>query len=227
MSMCDIHTHLIPFVDDGASSLEETIKLIKMEIENGVTDIICTPHQREGLLNKYDLLSSFFNLKETLNDFPINLYLGSEILYYDNLVNDLKADKVLTMNNTKYILLEFPTSVEVDIPSAVYELVVEGYIPIVAHIERYSYLKYEDYDIIKRTGGLISINSSSIKGIFTSKRCKYLLKKGICDFVCSDCHDSINRLVDFKKSKRFIKSRLGYRKSYERLFEVTPCFLNN
>ena len=130
------------------------------------------------------------------------------------------------MNNSNYFLLEFPTTLEFDIPSIVYEIIIAGYIPIIAHIERYDYLKVEDYVIIREYGGLISINSSSIRGLFTSKKCKYLLKKGMCDFVCSDCHDSKNRLVRFKGAKRFIKYHLKYRKYYDKLFNHIPVFLN-
>ena len=63
MTMCDIHTHIIPLVDDGSSSIEESIELIKMEIKNGVTKIVCTPHQRDDFFNKY---LHFFEVKRPL-----------------------------------------------------------------------------------------------------------------------------------------------------------------
>ena len=227
MTMCDIHTHIIPLVDDGSSSIEESIELIKMEIKNGVTKIVCTPHQRDDFFNKEEIINVFFKLKEKVSSLQVDLYLGAEVLYYDNIINDLHDNKILTMNNSNYFLLEFPTTLEFDIPSIVYEIITSGYIPIIAHIERYDYLKVEDYVIIKKYGGLISINSSSIRGLFTSKKCKYLLKKGMCDFVCSDCHDSKNRLVSFKGAKRFIKYHLKYRKYYDKLFNHIPVFLND
>ncbi len=226
MTMCDIHTHIIPLVDDGSSSIEESIELIKMEIKNGVTKIVCTPHQRDEIFNKEEIINVFFKLKEKVSSLQVDLYLGAEVLYYDNIINDLKDNKILTMNNSNYFLLEFPTTLEFDIPSIVYEIIIAGYIPIIAHIERYDYLKVEDYVIIREYGGLISINSSSIRGLFTSKKCKYLLKKGMCDFVCSDCHDSENRLVSFKGAKRFIKYHLKCRKYYDKLFNHIPVFLN-
>lgn len=225
--MTDIHTHIIPLVDDGSSSIEESIKLLQMEIKNGVDKVICTPHQRKGFLNKEEIINIFFKLKEKVSNLPIELYLGAEVLYYDNIINDLKDNKILTMNNSNYFLLEFPTTLEFDIPSIVYEIITSGYIPIIAHIERYDYLKYEDYAIIKKYGGLISINSSSFRGLFTSKKCKYLLRNGMCDFVASDCHDSKSRLVRFKGAKRFIKYHLKYRKFYDNLFNHIPVFLND
>lgn len=226
MTMCDIHTHIIPLVDDGSSSIEESIKLLQMEIKNGVDKVICTPHQRKGHLNKEEIINIFFKLKEKVSNLPIELYLGAEVLYYDNIISDLKDNKILTLNNSNYFLLEFPTTLEFDIPNIVYEIIIAGYIPIIAHIERYDYLKVEDYVIIRKYGGLISINSSSIRGLFTSKKCKCLLKKGMCDFICSDCHDSKNRLVSFKGAKRFIKYHLKYRKCYDKLFNSNPIFLN-
>ena len=210
MTMCDIHTHIIPLVDDGSSSIEESIELIKMEIKSGVTKIVCTPHQRDEIFNKEEIINVFFKLKEKVSSLQVDLYLGAEVLYYDNIINDLQDNKILTMNNSNYFLLEFPTTLEFDIPSIVYD-----------------YLKVEDYVIMREYGGLISINSSSIRGLFTSKKCKYLLKKGMCDFVCSDCHDSKNRLVSFKGAKRFIKYHLKYRKYYDKLFNHIPVFLND
>lgn len=144
MTMCDIHTHIIPLVDDGSSSIEESIELIKMEIKNGVTKIVCTPHQRDDFFNKEEIINIFFKLKEKVSSLQVDLYLGAEVLYYDNIINDLKDNKILTMNNSNYFLLEFPTSLEFDIPSIVYEIITSGYIPIIAHIERYDYLKVED-----------------------------------------------------------------------------------
>lgn len=226
MAMCDIHTHIIPLVDDGSSSIEESVELIKMEIKNGVTKIVCTPHQREGIFNKEEIIDIFFKLKEKVSSLQVDLYLGAEVLYYDSIIDDLMNNKILTMNNSKYFLLEFPTTVELDIPNIIYEIIIAGFIPIIAHIERYDYLKIEDYVIIKKYGGLISINSSSIRGLFTSKKCKYLLKKGMCDFVCSDCHDSKYRLVNFKGAKRFIKYHFKYRKYYNKIFNNIPIFLN-
>lgn len=224
--MTDIHTHIIPLVDDGSSSIEETIKLLQMEIKNGVDKVICTPHQRDGFLNKEEIINIFFKLKEKVSNLPIELYLGAEVLYYDGIIRDLKCNKIITLNNSNYLLLEFPLTVELDIVNIVYEMVIEGFIPIIAHIERYDYLKYEDYAIIRKYGGLISINSLSIRGLFTSKRCKYLLRKGMCDFVTSDCHDSKYRLVNFKGAKRFIKYHLRCRKYYSKLFNSNPIFLN-
>ena len=224
--MTDIHTHIIPLVDDGSSSIEETIKLLQMEIKNGVDKVICTPHQRDGFLNKEEIINIFFKLKEKVSNLPIELYLGAEVLYYDGIIRDLKCNKIITLNNSNYLLLEFPLTVELDIVNIVYELVIKGFIPIIAHIERYDYLKYEDYAIIRKYGGLISINSLSIRGLFTSKRCKYLLRKGMCDFVTSDCHDSKYRLVNFKGAKRFIRHHLRCRKYYSKLFNSNPIFLN-
>lgn len=224
--MTDIHTHIIPLVDDGSSSIEESIKLLQMEIKNGVDKVICTPHQRKGFLNKEEIINIFFKLKEKVSNLPIELYLGAEVLYYDGIINDLKCNKIITLNNSNYFLLEFPTTLEFDIPNIVYEIVIAGYIPIIAHIERYDYLKHEDYAIIKSCGGLISINSSSFWGLFTSKKCKYLLRKGMCDFVTSDCHDSKHRIVDFKRARRFIKYHLKCRKYYDELFNSNPIFLN-
>ena len=111
--MIDIHTHIIPYVDDGSSSLEDSLAMIKHEISIGVDTIICTPHH---IFHRYeksvDDIKKNFNLLlrevEKLN-LPIKLLLGQEICYThrEDILSFLNEGKLLTLNNTKYVLLEF------------------------------------------------------------------------------------------------------------------------
>ena len=144
--MIDIHTHIIPNVDDGSKSLEISRELLNLELKNHVKNVILTPHQNEMNLDKENIKKKYLELKENVRDININLYLGSEIYFYDNLSEDLKNDKIITMNDTKYVLIEFSTRFDVGVIDKLYDIKVLGYIPIIAHIERYSYLTFKDYD---------------------------------------------------------------------------------
>ena len=146
--MLDIHTHILPNVDDGSKSLEESIELLRSEVNNGVTTVILTPHQNARIKTKNELIKRFLEFKKEI-DF-IDLYLGSEIYYYDDLIADLVNDRVLTINNSKYVLVEFSTRTETNIADIVYEIVLKGFKPIIAHIERYPYLTLENYLAIKK-----------------------------------------------------------------------------
>ncbi|MCR4898580.1 MAG: hypothetical protein K5892_05070 [Acholeplasmatales bacterium] len=117
--MIDMHTHILPNVDDGSDSLDVSIKLIEEEIKNGVDTIVLTPHQNKMNLNK-ELLTNKYNEFMSKINYDINIYLGSEIYYYDNLRKDLLDNKVLTMNNSKYVLIEFSTRTEMNIYIIIY-----------------------------------------------------------------------------------------------------------
>ena len=213
--MIDIHTHILPNVDDGAKSLDISLKLIEQEIKNGVNKIVLTPHMNEMMKDKDDILKAYEMLKKEAPD-GVELLLGAEIKYYDKMISDLNEGKLLTMNNSKYVLVEFDYMNDEHILDAIYELQIAGYKPIIAHIERYNYLTKKDYVAIKETGTLVQVNASSINRSNYKKRVKYLIKKGLVDFIASDCHNLEHRGVDFTDIKKAV---MKYnKKDYDRLF---------
>ena len=213
--MIDIHTHILPNVDDGSDSLETSIYLLKEEIKEGITKVILTPHQNKQSLDKLGLVNKYNEFKESVKDLPIELYLGSEVYYYSSLKEDLKNDKVLTLMNTKYFLVEFSTRIEYNIKDILYDFSILGYKPIIAHIERYDYLTKEDYHEISKYA-LIQVNSSSFFNKAYKKTCMYLLKNNLIDFVASDCHDKY-RNVSFSKTFKLIKKK--NKDLYEKIIE--------
>jgi tyrosine-protein phosphatase YwqE len=163
--MTDMHTHILYGVDDGADSREISNYLLTQARQNGIERIVLTPHQNEELKRSEELKERFKIFKEEFKDFNIDFYLGSEIYYYDSMIKDLDNKELLTINDTKYILVEFSTRMETDIASIIYDLIVRGYKPIVAHIERYHYLELKDYDDIIVYGG---IKGNRIEHLFSN-----------------------------------------------------------
>ena len=203
--MIDIHTHILPNVDDGSDSLETSIYLLKQEIKEGINKVVLTPHQNKQSLDKDGLVKTYLEFKEKVKDLPLELFLGSEVYYYSGLKEDLKNDKVLTIMNTKYFLIEFSTRIEYNIKDILYDFSILGYKPIIAHIERYDYLTKEDYlDISKYA--LIQVNSASFFNRNYKKICMYLLKNNLIDFIASDCHDRF-RDVSFLKTYKLIRKK--------------------
>lgn len=211
--MKDIHTHIIPYVDDGSSSLEESINMIKHEIDIGVTDIICTPHH---IFHRYEttveVIKERFNfLKEEVEklNLPIKLYLGQEICYThrEDILGMLKAGKLLTLNNTNRVLLEFSFTREPeDILDIIYNFNINGYEVIIAHVERYEWMDYQKVVALRNEGALIQINSNSYLGLTTWKEKRFvkkLLKHNLVDFVASDTHSFRPSTLDksYKKIK--------------------------
>lgn len=220
--MVDIHTHILYGVDDGSDSIETSKYLLEQAKNNNIDKIILTPHQNEELKRSEELKSRFIKLKKDLKDYDIDFYLGSEIYYYSNMIKDLDNNELLTMNNSKYILVEFSTRMETDISSICYDLKIKGYIPIVAHIERYPYLKLDDYTDIKAQGALIQVNSKSFENKCYKKQLKYLLKNKLIDFIASDCHNQ-RRDLDFSYVNKLISKK--YKDQYDKLFNEIPDFI--
>jgi protein-tyrosine phosphatase len=161
--MIDIHTHILPNVDDGSQDLETSLEMIKLEIEQGVSDIILTPHiqSRVTKATKEQQLVSFNMLKEAVKQakMNINLHLAGEIHYRSHL--DTQYDDY-AFGKHKYILMEFPTRIATPIEDICFDLMHMGYQVIVAHVERYQYLSIDDIIKIKQTGALIQTNTTSV-----------------------------------------------------------------
>ena len=212
--MIDIHTHVIPCVDDGSPNLETSIAMIKHEIEIGVTEIYCTPHHIHTRYEKSvdEIKEKFDLLKQEVErlSLPVKLYLGQEICYThrEDVLGMLKAGKLLTLNNTNRVLMEFSFYREPEnLLDIIYNFGVNGYEVIIAHVERYEWMTYDKVVALRNEGARIQINSNSYLGLeswhekrFTRK----LLKNNLVDYVASDTHSFRSSTLD--KSYQKIKN---------------------
>ena len=211
--MIDIHTHIIPCVDDGSPNLETSIAMIKHEIDIGVDTIYCTPHH---IFHRYtktveEIKEGFQLLKEAVEkeNLPIKLYLGQEICYShrEDTIAMLKEGKLLTLNNTNQVLLEFSFTREPeDLMDVIYNFSINGYQVIVAHVERYEWMTFNKVFALRNEGAKIQINSNSVLGLTSWKEKRFvkkLLKKDLVDYVASDTHSFRPSTLDksFKKIK--------------------------
>lgn len=218
--MIDIHNHILYGVDDGSKDLDMSLAMLKEEMEQGVSTIYLTPHQNQQTLTGPLLKERYQSFLEELKEkgIDMDIRLGAEIYYYPGLKQDLLSGKALTMDESKYVLVEFSTRTETNVSEIVYELVMAGFTPIIAHIERYPYLKKEDYFDIKEAGGLIQINSGSFSRFSSRGLIKYLLKNDLVDYVATDAHDNSRRKVDFSFVHTYIKKK--YPELYTKLIEM-------
>lgn len=201
--MIDFHSHILPNIDDGSGSMEESINLIREATEAGFAGIISTSHylqdyyecdeqERRKLLEDIDDEAS--KLSNNIGMQMPKLYLGSEIYITTDMINLLEEKKASTINNTKYVLFELPmNSRPLFVKDVVYKLIEDGYRPIIAHPERYSYVK-EDIGFVKELkdmGALFQSNYGSIIGMYgnsAKKTVKKLLKENLISFLGSDVH---------------------------------------
>ena len=142
----DIHCHILPNVDDGAKDGKTTKRMLQRAVEEGIDAIVATPHyscemedeEIEQIRQKFLMIQKWWKEKEPDKE----LYLGSELYYSEGLIAALERGAALTMNGTRYILVEFPIYLNFqNIKKAVQKLLYAGYIPIIAHVERYERMK--------------------------------------------------------------------------------------
>lgn len=209
----DIHTHILP-IDDGAKSLEESLTLLKMQLNQNVKKIILTPHfnhPRKTKLTITEIIKCYNDLKELIKreNFDIEIFLGSEILYRSNLSTLLKDNQIITMNNTNYILLEFDFYNEEEFDEIAYICEFYKYKPIIAHPERYEYINnVKDIEYIKSLGFLIQVNSTSFnKNYRKNKLVQKLLSLKLIDFIASDCHDIESRKPNLEDTFNKLKTK--------------------
>lgn len=216
--MKDLHSHLCYGIDDGTSSLEESVSILKQMQEAGFTDVFLTPHYVEGSKyvadnkEKQKRLSELKTAcqKENIN---IKLYLGNEVYINNNIVELIKKGQIMTLNNTKYILIEFSLHQEnPHIKDIIHNIIVAGYIPVIAHPERYPYLDSKMTLIyeLKKMGVLFQGNYLSLfdkYGRKAKKNLQKMLKNGIISFIGSDIHHKGKLYGDkvYKRIKKCVK----------------------
>ena len=215
----DIHSHILPGLDDGSRSLEQTLSMIGIAYSEGIRTIIATPHYQESKVSnpiaRIEESIGIVNEAIAMSYPDMKLYMGSEI-YYSQDIGALLNDKLIpTLAGSKYILVEFsPMSDYRYIKEGLHSLVLEGYIPILAHCERY----IEATRDISRVEELISmgvyiqVNSMSIDGSTGrdyEKFTKKLLKRKLVHFIATDSHSDRTRAPSVGKTIAYINKKYG------------------
>ena len=220
LGIVDVHCHVLPKMDDGSSSMEETMHMIKTAYHDGVRTIVATPHYHPGRgYDKQDyLMKGLQEVQELIatNYTDLCIYVGNEVFYHDSIVENLNNKQCLTINGTDYVLVEFHPSHSFEhIYKGVTRILQGGYIPIIAHVERYIPLQKNITYVRKllEIGCLIQLNAGSVVGEVNYKTkwfCKKLLKKGWVHFVATDAHKQTgSRTMKFDKCAKYIEKKFG------------------
>lgn len=222
----DIHSHLIPGIDDGVETQEEAYAVIKKFQELGVKKIITTPHIMQGM---YDNTSASISKGAELvkglilkNNLDIEFQAAAEYYLDDNFISLIQKDDLLTFGN-KYVLFETPMMDRpLRLEETIFNLASRGYKPVLAHPERYLYLAndWKFVEKLKEMGVLFQVNANSIIGYYApvaKKIVEKLYKHRLIDFLGSDCHrmKHLDILKDTINSKLFLKISALPLKNYE------------
>lgn len=221
MNLFDIHSHILPGVDDGAEDMEMSLDMLRIAYEEGTRNIFLTPHymlQRNKYT--YDELDTKFQdlckIAEESGEFEgLNLYLGNEILYEEGIVTKLRQGDIHTMNGTRYVLVEYNIRTPFkEILHSVEELTQARFWPIIAHVERYQCLE-GDFARVQELidkGCLLQMNISSVEGGFLNENkrwCRKLIRKGYITFLGTDAHNTEQRGPFTQDYIKWIKRKCG------------------
>ncbi|MGL4739218.1 MAG: tyrosine-protein phosphatase [Sarcina sp.] len=217
--MIDLHTHIIPEIDDGSKTEEMTLEMLKIAEKSGTKKIVLTPHYFKGkyMVPLNEVKQKLIYLKDLSKDNGINieLFCGQEVYFTPSILEDFKNGVIGTINNSKYMLIEFNLSsfdYELnEILDILYELKIRGVVPIIAHPERYKDFQKnpEKINDFIEIGCLFQMNAGSITGSLGSdskKLAKILLKNRIYSFIGSDAHNTGRRGTNVLEHKKEIET---------------------
>ncbi len=206
----DLHNHILYGVDDGADSLETSLELIEREYNQGVRNIIFTPHFHIGecMPKKETIELHFEKIKEAVarKYSDLSLFLGNEIMACNDMVSMLDEGRVRSLAGSRYVLVEFyPTVRFPEMEKYLRDLQNGGYIPVIAHCERYSCLRKkigvlnrEALRHIMEMGALLQVNASSVFGR-EKKFVAKLIEADMLHFIGTDAHSTGHRGVFWKE----------------------------
>ena len=190
----DIHSHILPGIDDGAKNIEDSIKLIEKMRDLGFSKIIGTPHTYTGLYDNTNdsIKKSYEKLKKKLTE-NINIGYASEYMLEKSIIERAQNNKLLCLKDN-YVLVEMSfISKPIALYEILYEIKVNGYIPVLAHPERYLFIKsFGEYYKLKKYGCLFQANllsSTDYYGTHIRKNLEKLIDMGLIDFTGSDIHN--------------------------------------
>lgn len=218
--MIDLHCHILHGIDDGAQTIEDSVKMAKHAVSEGIHTIVATPHHQNGqyinekneILQRVEMLNTYL-LQECI---PITILPGQESRIYGEIIKDYQNGKILTLNQTdKYVFIELPSS---QVPEftrkLVYDIQSEGLIPIIVHPERNTRI-IEDpgilYNLVNK-GVLTQITASSLTGRFGKKIKRFsmdLVEANLTHMIASDAHNLSGRNFHMQEANELISSEYG------------------
>lgn len=217
--MIDLHCHLLPGIDDGATDLEVSLAMARMAVADGIETTACTPHIMPGVYDNAgpQILDAIARLQGHLNEAGIALRLvsGADVHIAPDLVAGLKSGRVLPLAGSRYFLFEPPHHIAPPrLDQLAFDVLAAGYVPIITHPERLSWIEthYETFGKMVHAGAWVQITAGAVTGRF-GRRPRYwsekLLEDGLVHILATDAHNLRNRSPILSEARQAVAERLG------------------
>lgn len=234
--MFDLHCHILPGVDDGARTMEDSLDMARMAVDEGITHILVTPHHmnRDWINNKRSVIELMKVVQAEIDTegIPLTLFPGQEIRIYGEILDDIARDNILFVDEThQYVMIEFPTST---IPSFTerlfYDLQSNGKTPIIVHPERNRVIQESPNKLKKLVdkGVLTQLTAASYTGALgkkVQKLSRQMIEANLVHFIASDAHNTTNRAFHMKEAYELLAKDYGRGKRNE-FHQMTKDLLN-
>lgn len=196
--MIDLHCHMLPAIDDGATDLAMALEMARIAAADGITAVACTPHIYPGMYenDRAGIVAAIQALQQELDvtGIPLRLVEGADVHLDPGLVEGIRAGRVPTLAGSRYLLLEPPHHVAPPrFEDSVFELMAAGYVPVITHPERLRWVEehYPVFERLSRRGAWMQVTAGALTGRF-GKRVKYwgdrFVGEGHCMVLATDAH---------------------------------------
>lgn len=217
--MIDIHSHILPGIDDGAKTEADSIAMAKKAVSEGITKIVATPHHRNGsfdntrenILTYTDIINKLFEQE----NIPLEVLPGQETRINGDMISDLEQGELLPINHSKYLFVELPSDhVPQYTGKMLFDIQVAGHIPVIVHPERNQEIMEHPnrlYEFIRK-GALSQITAGSLIGKFgkeVQKVTHQLIQANLTHFIASDAHNTTTRTFWMKEAFEEVKDTYG------------------
>jgi protein-tyrosine phosphatase len=227
----DLHCHLLPGIDDGARDLAVSLEMARMAVADGVTVVACTPHILPGLYDNAgpQIRAATQHLQRALTqeNIPLHLVTGADVHMVPDLAAGLQSGRLLSLADSRYVLVEPPHHVApVRLEDFFFSLLVAGYVPVLTHPERLSWIEvqYQAIQRMVRAGVWMQITAGSLAGNFGRTALRWanrMLDEGCVHLLASDAHDARARTPVLSKGRDLAASRVGVEEA-RHLVETRP-----
>lgn len=226
--MVDIHSHILPGIDDGSPDLDESLAMLRIARESGTTDIVATPHANlEFSYQPAVVEEKIVQLREAAGELP-RIHRGCDFhLSFDNVEDALANPSKYTINQKRYLLVEFNDLVIFNTTNEVFDRMMHaGMIPVITHPERNWLLQQRIEQLAKwvESGCLLQVTANAFIGQFGRRARDFalrLMERGMVHVAASDAHDSKHRTPSMAEAADFISRRFGTQQA-DALFSTNP-----